>query len=63
MMDNFLKNTRNNKTKTGFDYVDKALGTESFMEHAKKNLKNIRWVELGPRRNQSHEFREGYHKS
>ena len=63
MMDSFLKKTVNNETKTGIDFVDQALGTKSFIEHARKNLKNVRWVELGPRRNQSHEFQEGYHKS
>ena len=54
-LDQFMKTqTDKDKAKIESSYL-----ISKVLDHAKK----IRYIELGPRMNQSHEFREGYHKS
>jgi len=54
-LDHFMKTRNASDTKA----IQSSYLISRVLEHTKK----IRWIELGPRRNQTHEFREGYHKS
>jgi len=55
--------TTNDDNDPNFKVAKKAVENNKIISHIMKHAKNVRWIELGPRRNNSHEFREGYHKS